>query len=78
MANVQRGAGFHDGSTRAESRLQELLELSIRHAVASDLQVLFGVARIVHVVGRIGKHKISGIASHQALDISLHRGVAAK
>jgi hypothetical protein len=46
-------------------RLQELLELSLSHPVALNLQVIFRIAFVVYVVRRIDENKIRGITSHQ-------------
>ena len=53
-----------------------MFEISIRHAVTFDLQLLLGVALVIDVVRRIGEHQVRGLTTHEPLDIRWRRGVS--
>jgi hypothetical protein len=50
--------------------------LLISHPVALDGEPVFGIAFVVHVVGRISEDQIGRIAVHQARDIIGIGGIA--
>ena len=68
MANVHRGASLHHVPVRAKSGFQELLEVGVGHAIAFDLQSLFGVAFVIDVIRRVRENQICGAASHKLRD----------
>src|ERR1019366_3248951 len=78
MADVHRTAGLEDVSVAGERGKQKLLKLFRSHPVALDLQAVFRVAFVVHIIWRICKNQIHGLARQEALHISLCCGIAAE
>ena len=69
MANVDGGARLNNGSTGVESLLEELLELTIRHPVALNLQTLLCVTFIVNVVRGVRENEIRSVLRHELRNI---------
>jgi len=52
-----------------ESRRKKSLELGVGHPVAFDLEMLFCVTLVVHVIRHIGEDEVCGLTSHQPGDV---------
>ena len=70
MANIQGRPRLCHDPISLERAFEELLEVRIRHPVATDFQALFGVPFVIDVVRRIGENKICEVASHESFDIT--------
>src|SRR5436305_1025984 len=76
VANVKRGATFNQRPIRSERGSQELPELHVRHAVASDLQLMFGVAIVTNVVRRVREYQVRSLAMHESFNIRCRSSVS--
>src|SRR5262249_36149360 len=57
VTQVERGGAFDDAAVASEHGRQDLAVLLVRHPVARDLELVLGVALVIDVIGRVGKHQ---------------------